>query len=268
MTPDEGVDEGADPLLVTSSAGVLRLQLNRPEARNAINWAIRRKLHRTLDEASRDHSVRVVVIAGDDRAFCSGGDIKEMGRGDQDTSDKLIIMKAISAIISDMAKPVVAEVRGHAAGAGFGLALTCDLVLADDTAVFTSTFIQIGLVPDLGTTYWLARQVGLHRAKEMILTGRSVLAREAFDLGIVSRLWAPSEFRAGADSLIATLAAQPAVGMGLTKPLLNRTFQTDLSTAMDAEKLSQLTAANSADHQAYLAGVREGVSVRHSQSSS
>ena len=126
MTPGAG----ADPVLVTSSDGVLRLQLNRPEARNAINWAVRRRLHRTLDDACRDHSVKVVVIAGDDRAFCSGGDIKEMGGGDQDTSDKLIMMKAISASIADMAKPVVAEVRGYAAGAGFGLALTCDPVRA------------------------------------------------------------------------------------------------------------------------------------------
>ena len=249
-----------DPILVTLVDGVLRLQLNRPTARNAINWALRRKLHRVLDDASRDHSVRVVVIAGDERAFCAGGDVKEMGGGDRDTSDKLLMMKDISQSVADMPKPVVAEVRGFAAGAGFGMALMCDLVLADETAVFKSTFIQLGLVRGLGTSFWLPCQVGLHRAKEIILTGRAIDAHEAHALGFVSRVWRTDEFRAGADEVIAALAAQPVSGMGLAKPLLNRTFETDLSSAMDAERLAQITAAKSEEHRAYLEAVRSGKS--------
>ena len=253
-------DDENPVLLESFSDGVLRLQLNRPEARNAINWRLRRHLHRVLDDASRNHDVRVVVLAGDDRAFCAGGDVKEMGGGDQDTSDKLIMMKSISQSIADMAKPVVAEVRGFASGAGFGLALTCDLVLADDTAVFASTFIRLGLVPDLGTTYWLARQVGLHRAKEIILTGRPIPAEEGLALGFVARLWPREEFRGQADRLIAELAAQPAAGMGLTKPMLNRTFETDLSAAMDAERLAQMAAIGSEEHLAYLEALHAGAS--------
>ena len=249
-----------EPLLVQFADGVLRIQLNRLKARNAINWAMRRELHRVLDEASRDTAVRVVVLAGDERAFCSGGDVKQMGGGDTDTSDKLIMMKAISETVTGMPKPVVAEVRGHAAGAGFGLALMCDLVLADETAIFTSTFIRIGLVPDLGLAYWLPRQVGLHRAKEIILTGRAIGAQEALALGLVARVWATETFRSRADEFIAMIAAQPAVGMALTKPLLNQTFETSLSDALDSERLAQITAAHSNEHQAYLVALRSGAS--------
>jgi 2-(1,2-epoxy-1,2-dihydrophenyl)acetyl-CoA isomerase len=250
-----------EPLLVHFADGVLRIQLNRPKARNAINWAMRRELHRILGDASNDNAVRVVVLAGDERAFCSGGDVKQMGGGDSDTSDKLIMMKAISETVTGMLKPVVAEVRGHAAGAGFGLALMCDLVLADETAVFTSTFIRIGLVPDLGLAYWLPRQVGLHRAKEIILTGRPIGAHEALALGLVARVWATDTFRSRADEFIAELSAQPGVGMGLTKPLLNQTFETSLSATLDSERLAQITAAHSHEHQSYLAGLRSGSSV-------
>jgi 2-(1,2-epoxy-1,2-dihydrophenyl)acetyl-CoA isomerase len=247
-----------EPLLVSFADGVLRLQLNRPKARNAINWAMRRELHRVLGEASHDTAVRVVVLAGDERAFCSGGDVKQMGGGDTDTSDKLIMMKAISETVTGMPKPVVAEVRGHAAGAGFGLALMCDLVLADETAVFTSTFIRIGLVPDLGLAYWLPRQVGLHRAKEIILTGRAIGAQEALSLGLVARVWDTETFRAHADEFIGVLSAQAGAGMGLTKPLLNQTFENSLSSTLDSERLAQITAAHSHEHQAYLAGLRSG----------
>jgi len=250
------------PILTTLDAGVLRVQFNRPKARNAINWEVRRGLRTILDDAARDVAVRAVVLAGDDRAFCSGGDVKEMGNGTTDTAAKLTMAKDLGQLIAEMEKPVVAEVRGYASGAGFGLAMACDFVLIDDTAIFQSVFIARGLVPDFGTTYWLARQVGLHRAKEIILTGRSVMAREAFDLGIAARLWNAAEFREQADAFVASLATAPTFAMGLTKRMLNVTFETDFGAAMDSERLSQLLASTSQEHLAYLASVREAGSAR------
>jgi len=255
-------DPGAPALLTELRDGILRLSFNRPRARNAINWEVRRALLAQLDSASRDHAVRVVVLAGDDKAFCAGGDVKEMGNGSRDTSDKLVIAKSINTLIADMDKPVVAEVRGYASGAGFGLALACDIVLADDTAVFQSSFIQRGLVPDMGTTYWLVRQVGLHRAKEIIFTGRSIDAAEGQALGFVSRLWPAASFRDEADALEASLAAQPMTGLGLTKHMLNRSLESDLSAAMDAERVGQLLAAASEEHLAYLEAVKSGAGAR------
>jgi 2-(1,2-epoxy-1,2-dihydrophenyl)acetyl-CoA isomerase len=257
--------EPPPPALVESRAdGILRLTFNRPHARNAINWEVRRSLLAALDAASRDHDVRVVVLAGDERAFCAGGDVKEMGNGPLDTSDKLVIAKSINQLIADMDKPVVAEVRGYASGAGFGLALACDIVLTDDTAVFQSSFIQRGLVPDMGTTYWLVRQVGLHRAKEIIFTGRSIDAAEGRSLGFVSRTWAASEFREQADEFERRLAEQPLVGLGLTKHMLNRAMENDLSAALDAERVGQLTATTSPEHLSYLEAVRAGAGARGS----
>jgi 2-(1,2-epoxy-1,2-dihydrophenyl)acetyl-CoA isomerase len=258
-----GNSAGSAPALLISSEGaVTRITFNRPSARNAINWELRRALVQALDDASRDHSVRVVVLSGDERAFCAGGDVKEMGFGPRDTSDKLLIAKRINQLISEMDKPVVAEVRGYASGAGFGLALACDIVLADESAIFQSSFIQRGLVPDMGTTYWLIRQVGLHRAKEIIFTGRSVEAVEAYELGFVSRLWASADFRSQADALERELAEQPSVGLGLTKRMLNRSMESDLSSALDAERASQLIAATSDEHLSYLEGVRAGSGAR------
>ena len=257
----------APALLVSSEGAVTRMTFNRPGARNAINWELRRALVRALEDAAMDHSVRVVVLAGDERAFCAGGDVKEMGVGSRDTSDKLLIAKRINQLISEMDKPVVAEVRGYASGAGFGLALACDIVLADESAIFQSSFIQRGLVPDMGTTYWLIRQVGLHRAKEIIFTGRSVGAAEACELGFVSRLWASADFRSQADALERELAEQPNVGLGLTKRMLNRGLESDLSSAMDAERVSQLLASTSDEHVAYLEGVRAGSGARGGGSS-
>ncbi len=242
--------------------GILRLTFNRPRARNAINWEVRRALLAQLDAASRDHDIRVVVLAGDDKAFCAGGDVKEMGNGSRDTSDKLVMAKAINQLIAGMDKPVVAEVRGYASGAGFGLALACDIVVADEKAVFQTSFIQRGLVPDMGTTYWLVRQVGLHRAKEIIFTGRSIDASEGQELGFVAHVWTTANFREEADALEALLARQPTVGLSLTKHMLNRSLESDLSAALDAERLGQLAATTSAEHLAYLDEVSSGAGAR------
>jgi 2-(1,2-epoxy-1,2-dihydrophenyl)acetyl-CoA isomerase len=114
----------------------------------------------------------------------------------------------------------------------------------------------------MGTTYWLVRQVGLHRAKEIIFTGRSIDANEGMTLGFVSRLWPRDQFRAEADSFEGLLANQPTTGLALTKHLLNRSTESDLSAAMDSERTSQLAASMSDEHKAYLAAVDAGAGAR------
>jgi 2-(1,2-epoxy-1,2-dihydrophenyl)acetyl-CoA isomerase len=247
------------PLIVTrDDAGVLRLQLNRPKARNAINWALRRELVRVLRETALDPDVRAVVIAGDERAFCAGGDVKEMGNGTADTSAKLVLAKVIVETITGMPQPVVAEVRGFASGAGFGLALACDVLLVDETAVFQSAFVTRGLVPDFGTSYLLTRAVGVPKAKEIILSGRDVTAAEAVQLGIAARMFPSADLRAGVDAVVAGLAASSLTALGLSKRLVDGAPGRDLSTALDHERLSQLIAAASDEHAAYLAAVKAG----------
>lgn len=240
------------PLALDTRDGVLTIRLDRPRARNAINRVMRREMRDVLQEAAVDPEVRVVVLRGDERAFCAGGDIKEMGNGSTDNGIKLALAKQIVTCVADMPQPVVAVVRGHAAGAGFSLALACDLVVADETATFTAPFAARGLVPDMGGTYWLLRQVGLHRAKDILLTGRPVTAQEAADLGFVSRLWAAAELEERLVELTRSLAATSPTALGLTKRLLNRAFENDLSAALDAEQAAQIQAADSAEARAGL----------------
>lgn len=250
-------EPGGAAVLSDLAGGVLTLTLNRPRARNAINRAMRSQLRQLLSAASIDPDVRVVVLTGDEVAFCAGGDFKEMGRGPADSAAKLAVAKQMVQTIADMPKPVVAAVRGHAAGAGFSLALACDFVVADETALFQSVFVRRALVPDMGLTFWLARQVGLQRAKEIALTGRRVDAREALALGLVARLWPAADFPAELATFTAALASSYTAAMGLTKRLLNRTFESDLSAVLDAESLAQTLASSSEEHLASLAQLAE-----------
>ena len=253
MTTGNGGDAGVAQAVVTSlHDGVLTIQLNRPRARNAINREMRRLLRAILLDAGADESVRALVIAGDERAFCSGGDTKEMGNGGEDSSAKLLMSKHIVQLIADMPKPVVAGVGGHAAGAGFSLALACDFIVVDETAVFRSVFIDRALVPDMAGTYWLARQVGLMRAKDIALTGRPVDAQEAYALGIAVRLWPSATFATELAAFAGALAAGPVRALGMTKQLINHAFEKDLGAALDAEALAQAIASSSPEHLAGL----------------
>lgn len=256
------MDGSADPvpLLVRLEHGVLWLTLNRPHARNAINNDLRLRLRQSLTVDAAAPDVRAVVIQGDEKAFCAGGDVKEMGRGPADTARKLEEGRALVEGIARLPKPVVAAVRGHASGAGFSLAMACDLIATDETAVFQSVFVKRALVPDMAGTYWLARQVGLYRAKDIVFSGRPVTAAEAHELGLVARLWPAQEFTSELHSLVTGLAAGPTLAYGLAKRMLNRTFETDLSAALELESLGQTLASSSEDHRSSVEAFRNKTS--------
>lgn len=235
------------PLLVRQTEGVLWLTLNRPQARNAMNDEVRALLLHHLGAAAAA-DVRAVVIKGDERAFSAGADVNEMD-GDPGTIARMLEEgRAIVDGIARLPKPVIAAVRGHAAGSGFSIAMACDIIVADETAVFHSSFAKLGLIPDWAATYWLARQVGLYRAKEIIFSARPVSAGEARELGLVSWLWPAAEFDAELRRLAHELASGPTLALGIAKRLLNRTFETDLTTAIELENLGQLVAISSQDH--------------------
>lgn len=227
----------------------MTFRLNRPEALNALNPELRSALADGLADAAGDPAVRVVVLRGSRRAFSSGGDVTSMADRDANgwTAGMLNLRRLIEQVVV-CPKPVVAAVEGVAVGAGFSLALASDLIVASTEARFGMAFIRRGLVPDGGASYFLARQVGLYRAKEIALTGRLLAAREAFDLGIVSRLWTDEEFEPGLQALLQEMAAAPTVAAGMTKRLVNRAFETDLSTALELETLGQAVAGGTYDH--------------------
>jgi enoyl-CoA hydratase len=173
-------------LLVEQPApGVRLLRLNRPEARNALSMTLRRELVRRIAEASEDAEVRVVIIAGDQRAFAAGADIKEMaGAGTVEMMGRGVL--GLWRATASCTKPVIAAVRGYALGGGCELALLCDMIVAGETARFGQPEIRIGIIPGGGGTQRLVAAIGKHRAMKYLLTGAMFSGREAFEMGLAS----------------------------------------------------------------------------------
>ncbi|MGK0741960.1 enoyl-CoA hydratase/isomerase family protein [Leucobacter sp. Z1108] len=246
-----------DDLLVHRDGGELWLRLNRPQARNAINWNIRRALHRHLLEAEADPRIRAVVIAGTEVAFCSGGDIKEMGNGPEDSAAKLALASEIVQCIARMPKPVIAAVQGHVAGAGIGLALSCDLVFASSSTVFSPAFVQRGLGPDMSTSYWLTRALGIARAKQLLLTARQLDASQALELGLVTEVIDEVDFDSVVRARVTQFSMGPTIAISQIKSLVNAAAESSLPEQLDLEAKAQGLLAATEDHRAALQAFSE-----------
>ena len=198
-----------DPQLLTSvDDGVLTLTLNRPEVLNAITPALLDEVTDALREAASGRTVRAVIITGAGRGFCSGQDLRATaGEGGLDVGAILRdhYTPAIRAIRS-MDQPVIAAVNGVAAGAGFSLALACDLRIAAESATFVQAFVRIGLIPDLASTYFLPRLIGPARAAELTMLGDTVDASRALELGVVNWVVPDAELAVAAADLAGRLA--------------------------------------------------------------
>src|SRR5918998_4167556 len=182
-----------DHIKVTQEEGIITVMLNRPEKLNAFAGHMRRDLAEALEHASSDAGVRCVVITGAGRAFCAGADVQFMSelmeRNDVEEFRRLLgAGRRVLTTIRQMAKPVVASVNGPAYGAGFNLALACDIRIASETASFSQSFVKVGLHPDWGGTYFLPRVVPTNIACEMFFLGEAFTAEQARHYGIVNRV--------------------------------------------------------------------------------
>ncbi len=238
--------------------GVRTIILNRPKVYNAINRDLAVALHQAVREANEDASVRCVVITGTGRAFCSGQDLVEYGtRLNSDHPIELEhrlrdVYNPVIAAIRTMEKPVIASVNGVAAGAGFSLALACDLRIAADSASFIQAFIKLGLVPDCASTFMLPRLVGMSRAMELTFTGRKVDATESLALGLVNRVVPDADLPEATREFAQQLAAAPTRAIGLTKRAINAAWANTLEDQLELEAQLQTPATRTDDH-------REGV---------
>ena len=232
---------------------VLTITLNRPDVLNAFNTSMHAALAAALKEA-RTENVRAVVITGAGRGFCVGQDLSEFKDEAGDIGGRLRANYGpnITAIRA-LEKPVVAAVNGPAAGAGLGLACSCDIRLASDQASFVPAFINVGLVPDSGTTHFVTRLVGQPRAFEWLASGRRLTAAEAHAWGVVSEVVEADMLRSRADELAAELAALPTRAIGMTKRLLDRAPIAGLDDQLEWEAQLQTAATQTEDF-------REGVS--------
>ena len=210
--------------LSTTNTGVRTITLNRPDKLNAVNPTLADEVPRAIDEAARDDSVRVVVITGAGRGFCSGLDLSEPpARPHKTLPERLDRLAWVGRWVITLArceKPVIAAVNGVAAGAGFGLALASDIRVVAASARMTAGYVRRGLSPDAGVSYWLPRLVGHARAADILLTGRDVEASEAERTGLAATVMPDATFGESVLAFAERLAAGPPIALALTKRLL------------------------------------------------
>ena len=226
---------------------VLTITLNRPDVLNALTRDLQKQFLAALKDARAD-DVRAVVITGAGRGFCVGQDLTEFKEGAGDVADRLRTNYHPTILaIRELEKPVIAAVNGAAAGAGLSLACACDLRIAADTASFVPAFINVGLVPDSGGTYFIARLLGPARAFEWMSSGRKLTAAEAHAWGLVSEVVEAGALGARAAELAATYAALPTRGVGMTKRLFDRAAHNRLDEQLELEAQLQSAATKTDD---------------------
>jgi 2-(1,2-epoxy-1,2-dihydrophenyl)acetyl-CoA isomerase len=237
---------------------VAKIELNRPERRNAWNKRFSFDLQDAIRAAGGDPAVRAVLITGAGKGFSSGADLKDSlaeseGGAPPDVYRRLTeLYHPIIVGIRELPKPVVAAVHGAAAGIGASLALACDLVVAAESAYFVLAFVNIGLVPDGGSSLFVPARVGFTRAAEMAMLGEPVGARQAVDWGLINRAWPDGEFAERADELITRLAAGPTRSYAGAKRQLNAWLYDRMTAQLELEARIQQEMSGSAD---FVAGV-------------
>ncbi len=243
---------GYGTILVEKSDNLATLTLNRPDARNAIDLVMREEIVAALDEMEADESTRVLIVTGSGQHFCAGGDVKTMQAKRHTAAEgraRVELLNRMVLRLVNFPKPTLAMVDGFAVGAGFNLALACDLIVASDRARFGQVFSKIGLVPDGGGTYLLPRLVGPAKAKELVFTAEIIDAEEALRLGLVNRVVPAGDLRQATLALAGRIAEGPPKVLALAKHLLNRSANLDLPGALELEAFAQSHALTSEDHQ-------------------
>ncbi|MCJ7437206.1 MAG: enoyl-CoA hydratase-related protein [Acidimicrobiia bacterium] len=233
-----------------------RITLDRPDAKNALTIEMRDTIVDAVRSARDDVKVRTLLITGAGDAFCAGMDLSastvakasEPGYKTRSTSEALRVgVQALIRELWELDKPTVAAVNGAAVGPGAHLALACDFVLVHEQTRFLWSFAKWGLVVDAGGAYLLPRLVGLPRAKAMVMLGEGATGQEAVDLGLAYRCVPTDELAAEAEKIALRLADGPTRSLGLSKRLLNESFETDLAHSLELEGVYQSLAATSAD---------------------
>lgn len=237
-------------LKYTKENGLAIITMNRPEAYNAINEKISYELQDAFKQAGRDAEVRAVMLAAEGKGFCSGQDLKEIaGKTDRSLADSLHKRyNPIIRLMRNMPKPIIAKVQGVAAGAGCSLALACDYIIAAEEVNFIEIFINIGLVPDSGSSWLLVKRVGLTKAFEMASLANRVNAKEAVEIGLINRAVPAAELDAAAMEIAMRYAQGPTKGLGLIKKMLDKAATSSLDEMLDYEAYCQEIASRSEDY--------------------
>jgi len=234
--------------------GTATVELNRPEVLNAWNQQLGSDLLAALRAAAEEKSVRAVVVTGAGRAFSSGADLRDMSAAQSTSEERPDVYEMLTQryhpimeIIREMPKPVIAAVNGPAAGIGCSLALCCDLIVAAESAYFLLAFVNIGLVPDGGSSLFVPTRVGIARAAEMMMLGERVAAARALEWGLVNRVVEDAKLGEETAALSARLAGGPTRSYAGTKRELNNWLYSRMAEQLDLEARIQQEMSGSAD---------------------
>jgi enoyl-CoA hydratase/carnithine racemase len=238
--------------------GVATLRLNRPEVRNAIDDATRGEMIVALEQAATNPAVRALVVTGAGSAFCAGGDVRGMKQRLSAPAEEVAFNgwqrqgrthRAVS-LLHLFPKPTVAAVNGAAAGLGADMALACDFIMAGQSAHFTMSFIARGLIPDGGGMYFLPRRIGLARAKELVFSGRRVLAEEAQAIGLADRLVPDAELLDAARAWARDLSGGSPAALALAKSVLDRSLEMSFDAVLAEGAKAQAICYTTVEHRA------------------
>lgn len=222
-------------VIVTREDAVGLVQLNRPKVLNALNGTVMKELCAALDEMDGDSAIRCIIITGNDRAFAAGADINEMAEA---TAVEMFERNWIAYWdrLRSIGKPIIAAVSGYALGGGCELAMACDIIVASETAQFGQPEINIGVMPGAGGTQRLTRSLGKSKAMEMVLTGRTISAREAEARGLVSRVIPVELYVEEAKALAREIAAKAPIAVRLAKESVNKASELSLAEGLEFER--------------------------------
>jgi enoyl-CoA hydratase/carnithine racemase len=236
--------------------GIATLRLNRPEKRNAMSDAMRSEFIEALELVTADKSIRALVLTGNGKGFCAGGDISGMEKRMQAPTGEIAfngwhrqqgVHHAVS-LLHTMPKPTIAAVNGPASGLGADTALACDFIMASEGASFTWSYINRGIIPDGGGMYFLPRRVGLVKAKELIFSGRKVDLDEALQIGIVDKIAKMDSLVSDAQAWAVELSKGSPTALALGKTILNQTFETSAAQVFSQGSQAQGICYTSTEH--------------------
>lgn len=238
-------------ILYNKNDGVVTLTLNYPDKLNCLDDIMVQDLRAALYDAKNDDTIGAIVLTGAGRAFCAGGDIKEMMDKKYSAVSGYQHMKEYHELTLELAncnKPIIAAVNGAAAGGGFSLAMLCDIVVASTKAKFTLAFLNIALVPDLGLIFNLSKTLGSQKVKELVFFNKPIEADEALRLGLVSEVVEQEKLQEEAFQLAKQLANGPHVMIQYTKKMINMAMENNMATMLEVEARAQTQCFLTEDH--------------------
>jgi len=243
---------------VSKSNGVATLLLNRPDKLNALSEEMYHGIADHCAALDADDAVRAIILTGAGRAFCAGGDVGSMGGYDVVTGRKRSQKHRRTVVnLYNVEKPVIAAVRGPAAGIGFSLALACDLIIASESAYFLAAFKNVGIPPDGGAVFFLTQYLGIARAKEIAYTARRIPAQEALEMGLVTKVVPDEKLEQEAQSLAQDLASSATYALRLAKRMFQSMYVPTLEMLLEMENLAVCGARLTHDHQEGVGAFKE-----------